>query len=107
MIEITGEFDFFVAGSRDLGNRAFYVRSHGVANGVKLEADAADGVCGVRSPGGFGCGGKSCGDGSADKCATVHAPHSTSSEEKGTAIRWKNRGHWNEGALRWTRTERA
>src|SRR5205807_339939 len=51
MIEITGEFDFFVAGSRDLGNRAFYVRFHGVADGVELKADAVNCMCDRRAAG--------------------------------------------------------
>src|SRR5215467_5379018 len=107
MIEITGKFDFLVAGSGNFGNGAFQVPSHGGANGVELQANWVDGVLGlrcircmgcvwlrkmwgVRGPAGFGGGGpfqinrrEACGVGTADKCASVHALHSTSSGRKG------------------------
>ena len=102
--EITGEFDFFVAGGGDFGDGAFEIGFHGTAHGVELEADAIDLVCWVfricfgkhwfkrnRGPGGFDSGGKSCGKRTADKCASIHALHFTSSRGKG------NRGSAEKG----------
>src|ERR1700741_1358528 len=84
MVEITGEFDFFVAGSHDLGDRAFYVRSHSLAYGVELKADAVDFVHGVCRPCRSGRGRESCSDGSTDKSSSIHGRHFTPFERMGT-----------------------
>src|ERR1700745_2954123 len=104
MAEVTGEFDFLVAGGRDFGDGARKVGLHGVANGVELKTDALDlvrwvfkigfekpGVKWEGGPGGLGRGGKRCGKRTADKSASVHAPHSTSSGRQGTGIPQKKR----------------
>src|SRR6266704_4251769 len=54
----------------------------------------ADGMCGVRSPGWLGGGCESSGDGSADKCASIHGRHFTPSRKKG------NRDSVKKGAVR-------
>src|SRR6266436_4113079 len=96
MVKIAGEVDFLVADSGDFRDGAFKVGLHGVANGVKLQADAVNGVCGVRSPSRLGGGCESCCDGSADKSSSIHARHFTPSwkekapgivEEKRRAVR--------------------
>ncbi len=69
-IEVAGELDFFVADSGDFGDGAFEVGLHGVANGVKLNADGADHfrhASGERSL----CG-ERCGDGCTDEFAAIH-----------------------------------
>lgn len=47
-IEVTGEFDFFVADGGDFGEGAVHVEFHGVAHGVKLQADRAEGTGGAQ-----------------------------------------------------------
>ena len=42
MIEVSGEFDFFVTSGRDFGDGAREVGFHGVADGVELKADAVN-----------------------------------------------------------------
>src|SRR6266581_1511905 len=98
-----GEFDFLVADGGDFRDAAFEVGFHGFAHGVELETDAvnamrgrraADGMCGVRSPGWLGGGCESSGDGSADKCASIHGRHFTPSEREGNRGLVKKEGRY-------------
>src|SRR6267142_1941966 len=70
----------------------------GVAHGVELHADAVNVMCGVRSPGWLGGGCESCGDGSADKCASIHGRHFTPSEREGKRDSVKKKGGASKGA---------
>src|SRR5438477_5405198 len=107
MIEVSGEFDFLVAGGGDFGDGAREVSLHGVADGVELEADAvncmrdrraAGQMGGVRGPGWLGGGCERCCDGSADKCSSIHGRHFTPSARK------RNRDSAKKGAVRGGRT---
>ena len=102
VVEVSGEFDFFIASGGDFGDGVRKVGLHGRADGIELQANRVNGMrglrrvglkrkCGVRGPDGFGSGGKSCGDGSADKCASVHGLHFTPSLQKGTGS-WQKKG---------------
>src|SRR6266699_1865301 len=105
MFEVAGKFDFLVADGGDFRDGALEVGFHCGAHGVELETDAvnamrgrkaADGMCGVRSPGWLGGGCESCCDGSADKCASIHGRHFTPFERKGNRVRWKREGRHSE-----------
>ncbi len=69
-IEVAGELDFFVAGGGDFGDGAFEVGLHGVADGVKLNADGADHFRHASSERSF-CG-ESCSNGRTDEFAAIH-----------------------------------
>src|SRR4029077_17786711 len=91
VIEVAGKFDFLVADGSDFRDGAFEVGLHGVAHGVELEADAVNVMRGVRSPGWLGGVCESCSDGSADKCASIHARHFTPFERNGNRESAKKR----------------